>query len=465
MIGAGSGGLSVAAAAASFGVDVVLIERNRMGGDCLNYGCVPSKALIAAANRVRAIRTAPPFGVAAGEPEVDYKAVHRHVHDVIATIAPNDSVERFTSLGVKVIEAEASFADRRTVVAGDYRIRARRFVIATGSRPFLVPITGLDTLPYLTNETIFDLDRLPGHLIIIGGGPIGMELAQAYSRLGSQVTILEAQTALGKDDPELAARVLDGVRADGVVIHDGATVTKVGKQGRYGVRVTFKGDGEEQVITGTHLLVATGRTANVDGLNLEAAHVAYSGKGIAVGAKLRTSNRRVYAIGDVTGGFQFTHWAGYHAGLVVRAILFRMRARMNTDLVPWAIYTDPELAHVGLTEAQARKRTRTIRVLRWPYGENDRARAERQPVGEVKVITDRKGRILGAGIVGAHAGELIGMWALAIAKKLKVRDMISPVLPYPTYSEINKRVAVSFYAQSVGDTRVRRLIRFLRIFG
>ncbi len=465
VIGAGSGGLTVAATAASFGVDVVLIERDRMGGDCLNFGCVPSKALIAAAKQAHTIHKAPVFGVSAGEPAVDFKAVHDHIHGVIGAIAPNDSVERFTSLGVKVIEAEASFIDRRTVAAGDYQIRPRRFVIATGSQPFVVPIPGLDKVPYLTNETIFDLTKQPGHLIIIGGGPIGIELAQAYARLGSQVTVLEAMTALGKDDPELTARVLDSVRADGVVVRDNTKVIKVAKQGRYGVRVTVDaGDGEE-TLTGTNLLVATGRTPNVDSLKLDAARVAHSRKGIEVGANLRTSNRRIYAIGDVAGGFQFTHWAGYQAGLVIRAILFRMRARMNNDLVPWATFTDPELAHVGLTEDQARKRAKTIRVLRWPFAENDRAQAERQPVGEVKVITDKKGRILGADIVGAHAGDLIGMWAMAIAKKMTVRDMTSLVLPYPTFAEINKRVSVSFYAPSVLDPRLRRLIRFLRIFG
>ena len=280
VIGAGSGGLTVAAAAAAFGVDVVLIERDRLGGDCLNTGCVPSKALIAAAGRAQAIRDAPAFGIGAGEPEIDFKAVHAHVHDVIATIAPNDSVERFTSLGVRVVQAEAAFADRRTVVAGDYRIRARRFVIATGSRPSIPPVPGLDTVPYLTNETIFDLDRLPAHLIIIGGGPIGVELAQAYVRLGARVTVLEAATALGRDDPELAAQVLRRVRADGVDIRERAKITRVAKRGRTGVRITFETEGGQEVADGTHLLVATGRLPNVENLDLEAARVVHNREGV-----------------------------------------------------------------------------------------------------------------------------------------------------------------------------------------
>jgi pyruvate/2-oxoglutarate dehydrogenase complex dihydrolipoamide dehydrogenase (E3) component len=465
VIGAGSAGLTVAAAAAAFGVDVVLLEKGRMGGDCLNYGCVPSKALIASAKHAHAIREGAAFGIKAEEPKIDFQRVHDHVHEVIGEIHHNDSVERFTGLGVNVIQEAGRFIDRRTVAAGDCRIKARRFVIATGSGPLVPPIPGLDTVDYLTNETLFDLTRLPKHLVIVGGGPIGIEMAQAFRRLGSEVTVLEAARALGKDDPELAGRVLDSVRADGAVIREGAKVTKVAKFGRSGARVTIETGAGEETVDATHLLVAVGRRANVEGLGLDEAGIAHSPRGITIDKKLRTSNRRVYAAGDITGGFQFTHWAGYHAGLVVRSILFRFGGTVNDDLIPWATYTDPELAHVGLTEEQARERHGDIRILRWPYAENDRAQAERAPVGTVKVIALPKGRIVGAGIVGRNAGELIALWALAISQKLTVKALTETVLPYPTLSETAKRVAVTYYTPKLDSPWLRRLIRFMRLFG
>ncbi len=465
VIGAGSAGLTVAAAAAAFGVDVVLLEKGRMGGDCLNYGCVPSKALIAAAKHVHAIREAGRFGVKCDDPQVDFQRVHDHVHEVIAEIHHNDSVERFTGLGVNVIQEAGRFVDRRTVVAGDHEIRARRFVVATGSGPLVPPIPGLDGVDYLTNESLFDLTRLPKRLVIIGGGPIGLEMAQAFRRLGSEVTVLEAMKALGKDDPELAGRVVDNVRAEGVDLREGAKVTKVARFGRSGARVTIETDAGEETVDGTHLLVAVGRRANVDGLGLDEAGIAYGNRGITVDDRLRTTNRRVFAAGDITGGYQFTHWAGYHAGLVVRSILFRFGGKVNNDLVPWATYTDPELAHVGLSEDEARERYKDIRVLRWPYAENDRAQTERAPVGTVKVIALPKGRIVGAGIVGRNAGELIALWALVISQKLTVKALTETVLPYPTLSETAKRVAVTFYTPKLDSPWLKRLIRVMRLFG
>ena len=465
VIGAGSGGLTVAAAAAAFGVSVVLIEAGKMGGDCLNYGCVPSKAMIAAAKAAQTMRHADRFGIKAVEPEVNFGRVHAHVHDVIATIAPNDSVERFTALGVKVIQARGAFSDAKTVVAGDYTIKARRFVIATGSRAFVPPITGLDQVPYLTNETLFDQTRRPGHLIVVGGGPIGMEMAQAHRRLGSQVSVIEALKAMGKDDPELAAIVIDKVRADGVDIREDTKVVSVEPRGKTGVRVTVEHDGTRSHIDGTHILIATGRAPNVDGLGLDAAGIAHGRKGIEVTDALRTTNRRAYAIGDVAGGPQFTHVAGYHAGLVVQSILFRVAGKPKNHLIPWATYTDPELAHVGLTEDEARQRKGDITVLRWPYAENDRAQTERRTDGLVKMITDRKGRILGASIAGANAGEMINMFALAISRKMKAGDLRGFIAPYPTMTEITKRAATSFAAPMTRKPSVRRIVGFLRRFG
>jgi pyruvate/2-oxoglutarate dehydrogenase complex dihydrolipoamide dehydrogenase (E3) component len=464
VIGAGSGGLSVAAAAAAFGRKVVLIERHKMGGDCLNYGCVPSKAMIASGKRAQAMRTASMFGVGAVEPEIDMRAVHDHVHGVIAAIAPNDSVERFTGLGVRVIQAAARFVDRSTVVAGEHRIRARRFVIATGSTPLVPPIPGLDSVPYFTNETIFDNQERLHNLIIVGGGPIGMELAQAHSRLGSRVTVIEAAKALGKDDPELTRIVLEQLAQEGITVREGTKVERVeGGLGR--VRVHVAVGEEKQVIEGSHLLLAVGRKATTADLGLEAAHVRYDAKGIKVNAGLRTSNRRIYAIGDVAGGLQFTHVANYHAGIVIRRILFRLPAKVDTRIIPWVTFTDPELAHVGLQEAEARKEAGAINVLRWPYHENDRAQTEHETTGHIKVVTARNGRILGVTIVGAQAGELIQMWALAIVQKMRIKAMIGWISPYPTLSEINKRVAYRYYATAPSSPLVRWIIGFLAKFG
>ena len=459
MIGAGSGGLSVAAAAAALDVPVVLIEKGKMGGDCLNYGCVPSKALLAAARHATEPRRVTPFGLNLPRAEIDFAKVNAHVHAVIAAIAPNDSKERFTGLGVHVIEGVARFTDKATVAVGDFTIRARRFVVATGSSPAVPPIPGLSETPYLTNETIFERKRCPEHLIIIGAGPIGIELAQAHRRLGAKVTVLEAATPLANEDPECAATVLAQLEREGVAIRAGVAVTRVAQHD--GKIQVVAG---EETIEGSDLLIATGRRPNVDGLDLAAAGIDFDQRGIAVGKGLKTSNKRVYAIGDAAGG-HFTHTANYHAGIVLRNALFRLPAKANDETVPWVTFTDPELAHVGLTEARARERFKAIRVLRWPYHENDRAQAERETHGHIKVITKKNGVILGATIVGAHAGELITTWTLALSQGLNIRAMTGIVMPYPTLSEIGKRAAITYFSSSLNSPRVRRLIGFLRRFG
>lgn len=465
VIGGGSGGLTVAAAAAAFGVPVVLVEKAKLGGDCLNYGCVPSKALIAAARRADTPRRSAAFGVNIPRPSVSFPKVHAHVHNVIAAIAPVDSKERFAGLGVRVIEGAARFTGRNTVAVGDdITIMARRFVIATGSAPAIPPIPGLADTPYLTNETIFDLTACPEHLIVVGAGPIGLELAQAFRRLGAAVTVLEAARPLVHDDPECVEIVLEMLAREGVKLRTHAEVLRV-EPAASGVRVVLRAGEGEEVIAGTHLLIATGRRVNVDGLDLAAAGIESSRRGIRVNAGLRTTNRRVYAIGDAVGAAQFTHVANYHAGIVIRRALFRLPAKVNEAALPWVTFTDPELAHVGLTEEAARKTRRDIRVLRAAYHDNDRAQTERDTRGHIKVITDKKGRIIGATIVGAHAGELITTWVLAIQQDLKVRAFAELVVPYPTFAEIGKRAAIGYYASTLTSPWVRRIITFLRRFG
>ncbi|HRD74615.1 MAG TPA: FAD-dependent oxidoreductase [Hyphomicrobiaceae bacterium] len=466
VIGAGSGGLSIAAAASQLGVSVVLIEKHKMGGDCLNYGCVPSKALIAASRRAHAMRSSAPFGIAPVVPAIDPRAVHDHVKGVIAAIAPNDSVERFTGLGVRVIQAAARFLDKSTVIAGDTAVKARRFVIATGSSPVVPPIPGLVNVPYFTNETVFDNQQKIDHLIVIGGGPIGMELAQAHLRLGARVTVLEGLKALGKDDPELTDVVLKSLRAEGLVIREGARVEMLERgAGPAAVRVTIATGEAKEIVEGSHLLIATGRKPNLADLNLDAAGVKFDKRGIQVDKGLVTSNSKVFAIGDVVGGLQFTHVANYHAGIVFRRALFRLPAKTRDDIVPWVTYTDPELAHVGLAEDAARKAHGKINVYRFPFHDNDRAQAERATHGFIKVVTSAKGKILGASIVGEHAGELIQMWSLALSQGMNIKQMTQWISPYPTLSEVSKRAALGYYAAQAGSPLARKVVGWLRVFG
>ncbi|WP_317054683.1 dihydrolipoyl dehydrogenase family protein [Roseovarius rhodophyticola] len=459
VIGAGSGGLSVAAGAVQMGASVILLEGHKMGGDCLNYGCVPSKALIASGKAAYAQSHASAYGVADLKPKVDYAAAKDHVADVIATIEPHDSVERFEGLGVQVIQEFGEFISPTEVRAGEHTITARRIVISTGSSPFVPPIPGLDTVPYETNETLFELREQPKHLLIVGGGPIGMEMAQAHVRLGSKVTVIEGMKALGKDDPEMAAVVLDRVRAEGVEVAEGAMASEI--RGKAGAIELETKDG--RVFKGTHLLMAVGRKANTDRLNLEAAGIETTRAGIKVDAALKTTNSKVYAIGDVAGGLQFTHVAGYHAGIIIRSALFGLPAKANHDHIPWATYTDPELAQVGLTEAQAREaHGDALEVVRFPYSGNDRAIAERKTEGLIKLMVV-KGRPVGASIAGAQAGELIGFWALALANKMKMKQIAAMVAPYPTLGEINKRAAGAYFSprlfESDGVKRVVRLVQ------
>jgi len=460
IVGAGSGGLTVAAVAAQAGADVVLVEKGDMGGDCLNTGCVPSKALISAAEKAQAVRDAVHFGVYADLLRTDWQQVHAHVQGVIAAIAPNDSQQRFEKLGVTVIRAAGAFEDAKTLRAGDMRIRARYFVLATGSSPFVPPLEGLDDIDYFTNENIFRQSETIRHLIVIGGGPIGMELAQAHRRLGADVTVMEMARLLVKDDPELAAMVIGRMREEGVTFYEGGRNLRFEKKGN-DIVVHCETDEGPRCAHGSHVLIATGRRANVAGLGLEAAGIDYSERGVQVDGGLRTSNRRVFAIGDVAGPYQFTHMAAYQAGIVIRRMLFHLPAKVDYSAVPWVTYTDPELAHVGLTEAQAEHQGLDVRVLRWDMVDNDRAQAERRTEGRIKVVVGRRGRVLGATIVGLHAGELIQPWVLAVGRKMKIGAMAGMIAPYPTLGEAGKRVAGSFYADTLYSPRVRRLVRWL----
>ncbi|MSO97086.1 MAG: dihydrolipoamide dehydrogenase [Rhodospirillaceae bacterium] len=463
VIGAGSAGLSVAAGAVQMGASVVLIEKGKMGGDCLNTGCVPSKSLLAAAHRAASARASHTLGVALSA-NVDFIAVQRHVQSVIEDIAPHDSVERFEGLGVKVIKAEAKFIDATKLQAGSHTIIPRRYVIASGSHPAVPPLPGLASAPYLTNETIFNLTILPSHLIVLGGGPIGCELAQAFRALGSQVTLIEMARLLPKDDPQLVDVLRRRLIDDGVLLHEAAAATAVSNKNN-SIEVACKAGDKEFVVSGSQLLVAVGRRPSLEGLNLAAANIAATAKGVTVDARLRTTNPKAFAIGDCCGGPQFTHVAGYHAGIVVRQALFRLPAKADHTTIPWVTYTSPELAQVGLTEAEARaKFGDDVRVLTAAFAENDRARTEGDTGGLLKAIVTPRGKILGAGIAGSHAGELIQPWVLAISQGLKVGALATMVAPYPTLGEVTKRAAGSFYTPTLFGARTKALVRFLRLF-
>jgi len=461
VIGAGSGGLAVAAGAAQMGAEVVLVERGAMGGDCLNFGCVPSKSLLAAARIADLWRRGTALGIAYAPPQINFAAVGDSVQQVIGAIAPNDSIERFEGLGVRVLRAEARFTGPRTARAGEVEIRPRRFVIATGSQPAIPAIPGLDRVAYLTNESVFANRALPEHLIIIGGGPIGIEMAQAHCRLGARVTVLDVGPLLPRDDPELARCLAERLCGEGIVTHPRVEIAGIERDGEV-IRVRL-GSGEE--IAGSHLLVAAGRRPTIEALDLAAAGIAATAKGITVDARLRTTNRRAFAVGDAAGGPQFTHVALYHAGIVIRNALFRIPAKVDYRALPWVTYTDPELAQVGLTEAAARAVERAPRVLRWRFAENDRAQTERETQGLVKVVVRSNGRVVGASILGPGAGDLILPWALAISQKLKIGAMANLIVPYPTRGEASKRAAGSYYTPRLFSARTRQLVRLLARFG
>lgn len=464
VIGAGVAGLSVAAGAAQLGARTVLIERDRMGGQRLNSGCVPSKAMLATAGAVHAARLAGAFGGAADAIAVDWDRVRGHLRSVIADLAPNDSEARFEGLGVRVLKAAARFLSPDALVAGDSRVQARRFVVATGSVPAVPPIDGLSDVPYLTSDTAFDNAVRPAHLVIVGGGgSASVELAQAHARLGCRVTLLEPGAMLADEDPELVDVVRRRLQGEGVVIHEWVEVRRVEGIGSGVAAVTDIGGLLHQIV-GSHLLVVAGRRPATDGLGLSEAGIVSTAHGITVDDRLRTSNPRVFALGDVAGAPRLAHAATDQAGVVLRNALLRWPSRAGSA-VPRVAYTAPGLASVGMSAAQASESGRRLRILRWPFAEVDRARTDGDIDGMIKVVVTPRGRVLGAAIVGPSASELILPWTLAVDGKLSLRDLATAVVPYPTLNEISRRVAGSFYAPRIFSPAMKRLVRAMAWFG
>ncbi|MGQ3890936.1 FAD-dependent oxidoreductase [Legionella sp. CNM-4043-24] len=455
VIGAGAGGLSVAAVSAQLGLKVVLIESRRMGGDCLNYGCIPSKTLLAAAKAARDVRKASEYGVMVDACHVDFAKVMQRVRTVIEDLSEHDSFDRFTSMGVHVIPATARFINSKTLMAGETGIQAKRFVIATGSSPAIPTIPGLENVPYLTNENIFELQELPEHLIVIGGGPVGCELGQAFALLGARVSLLDMVSILPKDDTDCVAVLREELLSCGLALYEHAQIHQLSNTPEGGISVSLTQAGKTDRLVGSHLLLASGRQPNVSHLDLEQAGVAYTSRGIKVNARLQTTNKSIYALGDVIGVWPFTHMASYQAGIVLRNIAFRWPARVNYRAVPWVTYTEPELAHVGAFEGI---------VTEWHYADNDRAHTDGLTKGKIKIITNKKGRILGATIVGAQAGEMILPWVMAVREGKNLRAFTDVIVPYPVLSEISKRAAGEFYRPRLFSAKTRHLVSFLRKF-
>lgn len=462
VIGAGSGGLSFSAGAAQLGARVILVERGPMGGDCLNTGCVPSKALIRAAHAGHHIKQAAHFGWQSAPAKVDFTKVHDYIHSVIASIAPHDSVERFEKLGVRVLQEEGRFVDTRTLETETFLIRPTRFIIATGSRPLIPDIDGLDTVPFITNETLFHLKELPKHLVVLGGGPIGVEMAQAFLRLGSRVTLFQRGEIMPKDTRELTRKLKEILVHEGLDLKEDTQVTKVTKTPS-GIELSYQKDQDSSIsiLSASHLLVATGRKADLDSLNLEGAQVDHTDKGIKVNPSLVTSNPRIYALGDCIGGYQFTHAAGYHADFVIRRALFKLPIKMSTQAIPWVTYTDPELAHVGFQEDQLVAQKAAYEVLEGSFTDNDRAKTDNVTQGYMRVLVGPKGKILGVSILGPHAGELIYPWVMAINKGLSLSSFTSTIAPYPTLGAIHRQVAGRFYTKKLFSKPLKTLISFL----
>ena len=453
IIGAGSAGLSFAAGAVQMGAGVVLIEGGKMGGDCLNTGCVPSKALIEAARRAKGAASAKNLGVSCHDVTVDYASVMHHVRETIAAIEPHDSQERFEGLGVRVIRGYAEFASKNSIRVGNETVTARRIVVATGATPIAPPINGLDTVAYFTNETFFENRNRPDHLIIIGGGPIGVEMAHAHAQLGIKTTLIESFEILPREIAKTREIVRTKLLQDGVRVFENCDVRSIKENGA--IKSITLGDG--QMVKGSHILVATGRRANVQGLNLSAAGIETTDVGIKVDDSLRTTNRAVYAIGDVIGQEQFTHLAGYHASLVVRSALFGLPAKVRKNHIPRVTYCDPEVASVGdISDGTG------IETYRVTYDGLDRAIAGARTDGFAQIWV-KNGRVRGATIVGAQAGELIHFWSLVIAQNLKLSKASSVITPYPTLSDINKKLIGAYFTPRLFDNpKIKSFVKLVQ---
>ncbi len=463
VIGAGAAGLTVTAGAAQLGAKTLLIEKESLlGGDCLHYGCVPSKTLIRTAQVYHQMKKAEEFGLPPVDLRpVDYQQVAKRIQSVIQTIQKHDSEERFCGLGAKVEYGDATFVDEHSLRLNGKIYSAKNWVIATGSSPSIPPIEGLDKTPFITNKEIFSLDHLPRSMIILGAGPIAIEMAQAFCRLGTQVSVIQrSNQILSKEDKDMAGEVMEALRSEGVTIHLNTTVVSTKDLGTER-EITIR-DREDQKTTlrAETILVAMGREANLADLGLENLGVEFSGKGLQVDNRLRTTQKHIYAAGDATGSYLFTHAAGYEGGIVISNAIFHLPRKVNYTYLPWCTYTDPELASIGMNEKAAKAAGIDYSVWTEEFKDNDRSLAEGEKVGKIKMILDAKEKPLGVQILGPQAGELLCEWVAILNGKVKLSTLATAVHPYPTLGEINKRVAGTFFSPKIFSGKVKKGLKF-----
>ncbi|MEJ2158732.1 MAG: FAD-dependent oxidoreductase [Desulfobacteraceae bacterium] len=463
IFGGGAAGLTVASGSAQLGAKTLLIEKEQeLGGDCLHFGCVPSKTLIKSAHVYHLMKRASDYGLPAVDiPPVDFARVSERIRAVIATIQKHDSEERFCSLGAKVLFGEAQFTDDHTIELDGKRISAKTWVIATGSSPIAPPIPGLAETPYVTNKEIFYLDRLPKAMLVLGAGPIGIEMAQAFNRFGTQVTVVDrADQILTKEDKVMADMAMEVMAREGVRFELGASIDSIRQSGETKEVLITNGQGKHQVLKGDTLLVAMGRGANVNGLGLEDIGVKFNGRGIAVDKRLRSSQKHIFAAGDVNGGFQFTHAAGYEGGIVVSNAIFHLPRKADYTLLPWCTYTDPELASIGMNQKTAEEAGIKVKIWEEEFKENDRSLAEGEKIGRIRLVVDEKEKPVGVQILGPRAGDLISEWVAALNGKVKLSTIAGAIHPYPTIGEINKKVVGSLFAPKIFSEKIQKGLKF-----
>lgn len=467
IIGGGAAGLTVASGAAQLGAKTLLIEKEKaLGGDCLHYGCVPSKTLIKTAHVYHLMKNGPKFGLPAIEPPaVDFRQIADRIRSVIGVIQKHDSVERFCKLGAKVEFGDPVFTDEHKIALGGKSISARTWVIATGSSSAVPPVEGLDATPYLTNRDIFYLDKLPSSLIILGAGPIATEMAQAFCRLGTKVTVIQRSgQILSKEDQDMAAIVKQMLEEEGVTFQMNSSIVRVGDLGREREVVIKNAAGETVSLKAEEILLALGRAPNVDGLGLDKIDVDFDHRGIKVNNYLKTSQKHIYAAGDVIGGYQFTHVAGYEGGVVLSNAIFHLPKKTNYSHVPWCTYTHPELAGIGMNEKSATKAGIDYSVWSEEFKDNDRGLAEGESIGQIKLLLDSKEKPLGVQILGPHAGDLLSEWVAIMSGGVGLSKIASAIHPYPTLSEINKKVVGSVFSPKIFSNTVRKGLKFFFSF-
>ena len=463
IIGGGAAGLTVASGAAQLGAKTLLVEKEKeLGGDCLHYGCVPSKTLIRTAHIYHFMKNSTVFGLPSVElPPVDFKEVTARIRSVISAIQEHDSEERFCTLGARVRFGEPAFIDNRSIQLNGDTYSAKNWVIATGSSPGIPPVEGLDKTPFITNKEIFSLDRLPSSMIILGAGPIATEMAQAFSRLGSKVTVIQrSDQILSKEDKDSADELMGVLRSEGVEFYLNTTIIRAGDRGSEREVLIKDGEGKEINLKAEKILVALGRKPNTEGLGLEHIGVELDNKGLKVDNRLRTNIKHIYAAGDVTGAYQFTHAAGYEGGIVISNAIFHFPRKADYTFLPWCTYTDPELASIGMNEKAAKAAGIDYVVWTEEFKDNDRSLAEGEMVGKIKMILDKDERPLGVQIVGPQAGELLNEWVAVLNGKVKLSTLASAVHPYPTLGEINKRVAGTYFSPKIFSNKVKKGLKF-----